>query len=211
MEGVHIHNGDMLFMDNASRYYNHDVVLASVDGEELLKTYYVDEEDRHWLLPSNSDYDAILLTEDTLHWLTASGDTTLALSGAGFCWLTVERGLVISADGRLQVVAVNDVELALVAAIQVKEDLSLLLEDPSALAYDDLTGRLVFPAGQRVYQYKLSGAADPKGTSLAFTDHKADDVRELRCFFLDDRLLIFTKNSAILCNENLAKQSTTKY
>jgi hypothetical protein len=31
----------------------------------LLKTYYVDEEDRHWLLPSNSDYDAILLTEDT--------------------------------------------------------------------------------------------------------------------------------------------------
>ena len=154
---------------------------------------------------------AILLTEDTLHWLTASGDTTLALSGDGFCWLTVERGLVISADGRLQVVAVNDVELALVAAIQVKEDLSLLLEDPSALAYDDLTGRLVFPAGQRVYQYKLSGAADPKGTSLAFTDHKADDVRELRCFFLDDRLLIFTKNSAILCNENLAKQSTTKY
>lgn len=65
MEGVHIHNGDMLFMDNASRYYNHDVVLARVDGEELLKTYYVDEEDRHWLLPSNSDYDAILLTEDT--------------------------------------------------------------------------------------------------------------------------------------------------
>ena len=35
MEGVHIHNGDMLFMDNASRYYNHDVVLARVDGEEF--------------------------------------------------------------------------------------------------------------------------------------------------------------------------------
>ena len=65
MEGVHIHSGDMLIMDNAQRYYNHDVVLARVDGEELLKTYYADEEDRHWLLPSNSDYDAILLTEDT--------------------------------------------------------------------------------------------------------------------------------------------------
>lgn len=65
MEGVHIHNGDMLFMDNAQRYYNHDVVLARVDGEELLKTYYVDDQDRHWLLPSNSDYEAILLTEDT--------------------------------------------------------------------------------------------------------------------------------------------------
>jgi SOS-response transcriptional repressor LexA len=35
MEGVHIHNRDMLFMDNASRYYNHDVVLARVDGEEF--------------------------------------------------------------------------------------------------------------------------------------------------------------------------------
>ena len=65
MEGVHIHDGDMLFMDNAQRYYNHDVVLARVDGEELLKTYYVDDQDRHWLLPSNSDYEAILLTEDT--------------------------------------------------------------------------------------------------------------------------------------------------
>ena len=65
MEGVHIHSGDMLFMDNAQRYYNHDVVLARIDGEELLKTYYVDDQDRHWLLPSNSDYEAILLTEDT--------------------------------------------------------------------------------------------------------------------------------------------------
>lgn len=65
MEGVNIHSGDMLIMDNVQKYYNHDVVLARIDGEELLKTYYVDEEGRHWLLPSNDKYDAILLTEDT--------------------------------------------------------------------------------------------------------------------------------------------------
>lgn len=154
---------------------------------------------------------AILLTEEELHWLTDSGDKTLALSGDGFCWLSVERGLVISADGKLQVVSVNDVELALVTTIQVKEDLSLLLEDLSAVAYDDLTGRLSFPAGQRVYHYKLTDTGAPQGTYLVFTDHKADDVRELRCFFLDDRALIFTKNSVILCNGNMAKQSTLKY
>ena len=39
--------------------------MAGVDGGELLKTYYVDEEGRHWLLPSNDKYDAILLTEET--------------------------------------------------------------------------------------------------------------------------------------------------
>ncbi len=65
MEGVNIHSGDMLIMDNAQKYYNHDVVMAKIDGEELLKTYYVDEEGRHWLLPSNEKYDAILLTEET--------------------------------------------------------------------------------------------------------------------------------------------------
>ena len=65
MEGVNIHSGDMLIMDNAQKYYNHDVVMAKIDGEELLKTYYVDEEGRHWLIPSNNEYDAILLTEET--------------------------------------------------------------------------------------------------------------------------------------------------
>ena len=65
MEGVNIHSGDMLIMDNAQKYYNHDVVLAKIDGEELLKTYYVDEEGRHWLIPSNNEYDAILLTEES--------------------------------------------------------------------------------------------------------------------------------------------------
>ena len=65
MKGVGIHSGDMLIMDNAKKYYSHDIVLAMIDGEELLKTYYIDEEGRHWLLPSNEDYDAILLTEES--------------------------------------------------------------------------------------------------------------------------------------------------
>jgi hypothetical protein len=29
------------------------VVMASIDGEELLKVYYVDDTGRHWLLPAN--------------------------------------------------------------------------------------------------------------------------------------------------------------
>lgn len=63
MVGVGIHSGDMLIMDNTKKYYNHDIVLVRIDGEELLKTYYIDEEGRHWLLPSNDNYDAILLKE----------------------------------------------------------------------------------------------------------------------------------------------------
>ena len=33
MEGVNIHSGDMLIMDNAQKYYNHDVVMAKIDGQ----------------------------------------------------------------------------------------------------------------------------------------------------------------------------------
>ena len=65
MEGVNIHSGDLLMLENAQKFYNHDVVLARIDGEELLKTYYVDENDRHWLIPSNKKYDAILLSEES--------------------------------------------------------------------------------------------------------------------------------------------------
>ena len=65
MEGVGIHSGDILMLDNTQQYYSHDIVLAKIDGEELLKTYYIDEEGRHWLVPANDNYDAILLTEDS--------------------------------------------------------------------------------------------------------------------------------------------------
>jgi hypothetical protein len=38
-----------------------DIVLASIDGEYTLKTYYEDEENRKWLVPQNEAFDPILL------------------------------------------------------------------------------------------------------------------------------------------------------
>lgn len=64
MIGVNIHDGDMLMVENTSHINNQDIVAVYVDGQELLKTYYMDEQGRHWLVPSNERYDAILLTEE---------------------------------------------------------------------------------------------------------------------------------------------------
>ena len=38
-----------------------DIVLANIDGEFSLKTYFEDEEGRKWLVPQNEDYSPILL------------------------------------------------------------------------------------------------------------------------------------------------------
>ena len=64
MIGVNIHDGDLLMVESTSRFRNQDIVAVKVDGEELLKSYYMDECGRHWLVPSNDRYDSILLTED---------------------------------------------------------------------------------------------------------------------------------------------------
>lgn len=64
MEGVHIYDGDVLLMATTSHYANFDIVLAVVDGEQLLKSYYVDDLGRHWLVPANKNYKAIQLTEE---------------------------------------------------------------------------------------------------------------------------------------------------
>ena len=64
MEGVQIYDGDLLMMESTRRLHCHDIIYAVVDGQHLLKTYYVDEEGRHWLVPANEKYDPILLTED---------------------------------------------------------------------------------------------------------------------------------------------------
>lgn len=64
MIGVNIHDGDLLMVESTCRLNNQDIVVAKVDGKELLKSYYMDEHGRHWLVPSNERYDAILLTKD---------------------------------------------------------------------------------------------------------------------------------------------------
>ena len=64
MEGVQIYDGDILLMATASHYDNFDIVLVIVNGEQLLKTYYVDDLGRQWLVPANKNYKAIELTEE---------------------------------------------------------------------------------------------------------------------------------------------------
>ncbi len=64
MIGVNIHDGDLLMVETTSHFRNQDIVAAKINGEDLLKSYYMDEYGRHWLVPSNERYDAILLTED---------------------------------------------------------------------------------------------------------------------------------------------------
>lgn len=64
MEGVGIYDGDYLMMESTRHFNLRDIVLARIDGEDVLKSYMMDEEGRHWLVPSNDKYDAIELTED---------------------------------------------------------------------------------------------------------------------------------------------------
>jgi len=61
MIGVGIMPGDLLVMEKVAEYYSHDIVLAYIDGEGLLKTYYVDENGDQWLVAANPKYPAIKL------------------------------------------------------------------------------------------------------------------------------------------------------
>lgn len=64
MEGVGIYDGDRLLLDNARHLNSGDIIVARVDGAELVKTYYIDEDGRHWLVPANEQYMPMQLTED---------------------------------------------------------------------------------------------------------------------------------------------------
>ena len=64
MEGVGIHDGDLLMLESTQHINSGDIVRVFVDGQVLLKTYQIDAEGRHWLIPSNDNYDATLLKEE---------------------------------------------------------------------------------------------------------------------------------------------------
>ena len=61
MIGVGIMPGDLLVIEKVAEYFSHDIVLANVDGEKLLKTYYVDENGGQWLVAANPKFPAIKL------------------------------------------------------------------------------------------------------------------------------------------------------
>ena len=61
MKDAGIESGDSVTVMGDTKPYDGDIVLASIDGEYTLKTYYQDEEGRIWLVPQNEDYVPILL------------------------------------------------------------------------------------------------------------------------------------------------------
>lgn len=153
------------------------------------------------------------LTDDALHVLTTAGDRSLLLTGDGFRRLTTNRLLVMSLTGKLELIALDRDALESLGAIEVRDSLSLLIEDPSRMDYDPATGRLVFPAGQRVHQFLIQDGEriDTHSAALGFTDHNAAQQRELRCLLAEDKALIFYKDGVVLCNQNLARQNTYRY
>jgi hypothetical protein len=58
MIGANIMTGDLLVMEMVPEYHSHDIVLADIDGERTLKTYYLAENGEQWLIPSNKKYKA---------------------------------------------------------------------------------------------------------------------------------------------------------
>ena len=62
MEGARIFDGDPLLIEKTRHYDIGNIVLAVVDGEQLVKTYYVDDMGRQWLVPANKRYKATKLT-----------------------------------------------------------------------------------------------------------------------------------------------------
>ena len=156
----------------------------------------------------------LLLTAESLHYLTASGDKALSLTGDGFRRLAEDRALVISREGLLQLVSLSGDGLEALGSVQVKGvDMGLLLDDPTRLDYDPATGRLVIPAGQNVIPYLVdeAGQITPRGEKQVFYDKDETAFRELRVLLFENQALIFHREGVALCNQYLARQSNFKY
>lgn len=64
MVGVGIYDGDVLLVEKTFQLRNRDVIYVSIDGEWMVKNYYMDDLGRHWLVPSNPKYSPTQITED---------------------------------------------------------------------------------------------------------------------------------------------------
>ena len=62
MQDLGIMTGDILIVESVPEYHSGDIVVAEIDDEKTLKTYYVDEEGGQWLVPANKKYKATKLT-----------------------------------------------------------------------------------------------------------------------------------------------------
>lgn len=64
MKDADLHDGDKVCMELRDSFSDGDIVVARVNGKHTIKTYFVDAEGNHWLVPQNKDYVPIRLTED---------------------------------------------------------------------------------------------------------------------------------------------------
>ena len=65
MKDVGIASGDKLQVCADGVYGDGDTVVADIDGELTVKSYFRDRQGRQWLVPANEDYDPIALDEDS--------------------------------------------------------------------------------------------------------------------------------------------------
>ena len=63
MIDAHIPAGALLVVDKSIRPKNYSIVIASVNGEFLVK-YYVKDKNRHTLVAANNKYSTLVITED---------------------------------------------------------------------------------------------------------------------------------------------------
>ena len=64
MKEADVNDGDQVSLEACDRFNDGDIVVASINGGFTIKTYFVDAEGNHWLVPQNKDYAPIRLTED---------------------------------------------------------------------------------------------------------------------------------------------------
>ena len=65
MKDAGIASGDSLEVYATSVVDDGDIVVAIVDGEYTVKAFVTDDEGKHWLVPRNSDYRPMLITEES--------------------------------------------------------------------------------------------------------------------------------------------------
>ena len=65
MKDADILNGDDVIVKHDVRFEDGDVVVAWLDGETSLKSYYKDDEDEVWLVPANDAYKPIRVSDYT--------------------------------------------------------------------------------------------------------------------------------------------------
>lgn len=60
-----IHEDDLLRLELGAVPSDGDIVMAEIGGDFTAKAFFVDDQNRKWLLPRNKRYDPILLTPDS--------------------------------------------------------------------------------------------------------------------------------------------------